>query len=67
MAREPRKGEEIFLEHISTLIRNLLVTNVNYTNGHYVRTSNYDVIVDTKERANYILEEMERTKHLINL
>lgn len=59
--------EEIFLEHITTLINNLLIKNINYDNGYYHKEGKYisDVIGDTKERAIYILEEIENTKHLI--
>ncbi len=35
VARKRQSNQEIFLEHINSLIRNFLVTNVNYTNGYY--------------------------------
>lgn len=59
--------EDIFLNEIKTLIRNLLIDNPNYKNHYY----SYDytglslMITDTKDRANYILERIEHIEHLI--
>jgi hypothetical protein len=60
-------NEELFRDNIKKLIRNLLVKNVNYTNGYYPypHTGEQDIKKDTIERANYILEEIDRTEHLI--
>ena len=66
--KKRRKGpsnSEVFLIHITSLINNLLIENVNYTNGFYERDRMADLLVDTKERAGYILREVERTKHLV--
>jgi len=62
---------KIFYEHIETLIKNLLIDNKNYSNGHYFdlngQVFHFKLLKDTKERANYILKEMKQTKHLIDL
>jgi hypothetical protein len=49
--------EEVFLEHITKLIRNLLIDNPNYKGNYYSKMYWLDIIKDTKERANYILEK----------
>ncbi len=64
--RKMPEPEEIFLNGIKTLLKNLLITNVNYTNGHYPYScSTIRMIADTKERAGYILERIEETEHLV--
>lgn len=57
--------EKLFINRISTLIRNLLINNPNYEGKYGAERSKFDLLQDTKERANYILEEIENTKHLI--
>ncbi|MFA5395441.1 MAG: hypothetical protein WC346_05405 [Methanogenium sp.] len=59
--------EKVFYDHIFSLIKNLLIDNINYKTCYYSDKSVYDLKEDTKERSNYILAEMEKTKHLINL
>ena len=61
--RKQQEPEQIFYEHIKTLIRNLLINNKNYSTGYY--QSVFDLKNDTIERAKYVLEEMEKTKHLV--
>lgn len=67
MIRNKRKDEEVFYDHIEALIKNLLVTNINYKNGYYANKSTFDVIADTQERGEYILGQLEQTKHLIGI
>ena len=60
---------KIFLDHITVLISNLLINNKNYKNTYY--HSGFGgrdfvaLLADTKERAQHILEEIDKTKHLI--
>ena len=61
------KPEQVFYSHTATLIKNLFIDNVNYTNGYYSRLSYFELISQFKEKARYILETMEDEKHLINL
>lgn len=67
--RKHPENWEVFYNHIATLIKNLFIKNINYTNGYY--PYNYEgvtkLLKDTQERGDYILEEMERTKHLIDI
>jgi hypothetical protein len=67
--RKVPEPEEIFLNGIKTLLKNLLITNVNYTNGYYARGFTWntinELITDTQERAGYILERIEQTEHLV--
>jgi hypothetical protein len=63
--------EEIFLESIKTLIKNLLINNPNYKNNYYFQNSHSDtyntlkLIDETKERSQYILEKISDWEHLI--
>lgn len=62
--------EQIFLDRIKSLIKNLLIDNHNYNTPYYHSKYNsgmdyYKLLEDTKERANYILEEIDRIDHLI--
>lgn len=57
--------KRIFLDRIKLLINNLLIDNHNYKGNYFMDSSKYDLLEDTKERAKYIIEEIERTKHLI--
>ncbi len=63
--------EQVFYDQIKGLINNLLIENINYKTRYYYedycRNNTVKVIENTKERARYILEEMEKLKHLINL
>lgn len=70
MARKPLNPSEEFLDHIVTMIKNLLMDNVNYTNGYYhglkfPHNGIDEMIRDTKDRAKHILDHIEATKHLI--
>lgn len=61
---------KVFLEHITALIKNLLINNPNYNNSHYWVNPgggrNFSKLLkETIERAGYLLEEIEKTKHLI--
>jgi len=61
--------EQVFLQHIKVLIRNLLINNKNYRNGYYATGFGghdyIELLNDTKERAKYILDEIEKTEHLL--
>lgn len=67
--RKRLKSEEVFYNNLVTLIKNTLINDVNFK-GTWSRLSyydehnmvNYSLFVD---KANYILEEIEKTKHLI--
>lgn len=62
------RPEDIFYNRIYRLIDNLLIKNKNYDNSFYRGNSMYpttSLLEDTKERAKYILEEMENMKHLL--
>ena len=61
------KPEELFLSQIELLLKNLFITNKNFTNGYYHSKGVSELINDNKERAQWIIDEMERTKHLINI
>ena len=72
MNNKPLKQEEIFYNDIKTLIENLLINNKNYRNDYYYDkyrgTFDYSKLLDDiKESSEYILERMEREKHLIGL
>lgn len=65
---KPRRkipNHEVFLTHLTLLINNLLIHNVNYVNSYYMAQSKSDLLDATKERAQHILDEIEKTKHLI--
>ena len=57
--------EQVFYNHITTLIKNLLINNPNYNNKHFWNLEKHELKYETIERAEYILTEMEKTKHLI--
>lgn len=61
--------EELFLRKIKRLIDKLLINNQNYNNGYYYRHNSmdayYELLDDTKKRAEYILEEIENIQHLV--
>jgi hypothetical protein len=69
--RLTKAPEEYFLDHINTLIKNLFIENINFKNRYYEKTFGYsfeaiNAIKDSvKNSAEYILGEIERTKHLI--
>jgi hypothetical protein len=68
MPRKSPEPEDVFLAHIKSLIRNLLIDNVNYTNSYYWSSGSFDshkFITDTKKRAEYILEQIDETDHLV--
>ena len=62
--------KEVFLSNIKNKIKGLLINNLNYTNGYYYSKQIRgipleELIRDIKEKANYILEEIDKTEHLI--
>ena len=66
------KPEQVFLNRINKLVKNLLIDNPNYTNRYYYQDRGlfggiHELINDTKERAGYILREIDAVKHLIGL
>jgi hypothetical protein len=63
--RKPLQNEELFLENLVTIINNLLINNINYKNRYYLNKNICDLIDDTKERAQFILDKIKQTKHLI--
>lgn len=65
--RKPIIPEQLFYDNISKLIKNLFIKNVNFKNGYYNGKSQYEFEKDIKEMAQYILDEMEQQKHLINI
>lgn len=65
MPKKRIPNHEVFLMHLTTLINNLLIYNVNYVNSYYMAQSKSDLLDATKERAQHILDEIEKTKHLI--
>ena len=72
MPRKHPEPEQIFLDHIKRLVKNLLIDNPNYTNDYYWNKGDgrwtYDhekLLADTKKRAEYILEQIDETDHLV--
>ena len=65
--RKVYEVEEIFRDHIVKIVKNLLVHDPNYDTNYY--TSDYrgnsQLIKDIKDKAEYILEEIANTEHLI--
>lgn len=61
--------EQIFLRDVKTLIKNLLIDNPNYSNGYYQREGwdRPNLLKDTKERAQYILDRIDQTSHLVTM
>lgn len=63
--KKPRKKPEVVMaEELERLIKNLLIENPNYINGHYINdgsgvSSFYRFKDDTIERGSYILERMK--------
>ncbi len=61
--------EEIFLNDVRSLIKNLLIDNPNYKGDYYFQESDImntlKLMKDTKERAAYILERIDRIEHLV--
>lgn len=68
---KPQQDSDIFFNNIRSLINNLLINNVNYSNNYYLNDFGFStykkVIFDTQKRAKYILERMESNKHLIEV
>ncbi len=60
-----RDPKEVFLTNLKNKINGLLINNPNYTNSYYSTNPRADLLEDTRERALYIIEEIERTKHLL--
>lgn len=71
--KNERNYEQIFYNKVQNMIKNLLIDNPNYKNGYYTADGcesshmKGDLLKETKEKAQYILEEMHAIKHLINL
>lgn len=63
--RKAIRPEEVFLDRIKVLIKNLLLDNRNYQGSYYSDRGFTKLLEDTKERAQYILDEIDRTDHLI--
>jgi hypothetical protein len=63
------RNEKIFYDRIKLLLTNLLLKNPNYEGDYFHDRyyNKYSLLSDVKERAEYILSEIETTKHLINL
>jgi len=63
--------EDIFLKDIKSLINNLLIDNPNYKNDYYFKESDtmntLKLIKDTKDRAEYILERIDKIDHLVKM
>ncbi len=69
MSKKTTTPEDVFLKDIKDLVRNLLIDNPNYDNGHYYKDTTVfntiQLIKDTKERAKYILERIDALEHLV--
>jgi len=56
--------EDVFFNSVASMIKEILIDNVNYKTGHYHETGNC-MISDTKARAQWVLDKMDDWKHLI--
>ena len=68
-------AKSVFINGVTNLIQNLLIDNPNYKNMYYADNSPinpasgsgmWNLLTDTKERAEYILNRIKETEHLIN-
>ena len=66
------KPEDVFNSRIKLLITNLIINNPNYENDYYYNKKDHvwrfegdRLIQDTKERGNYIIDEIDKMWHLI--
>lgn len=71
MPRVLPEPADVFLDHLKTMVKNLLINNSNYTTGYYYDLQKTrgigldEMIRDTKDRANHILEYIEMADHLV--
>jgi len=67
MSKNEIKSENLFVDSVVILIKNLLIDNPNYKNGYYYNNDRtiFDLIEDTKERSKYILQKIDEMKHLV--
>lgn len=65
--RKQIEPEVLFVKHLTSLITNVLINNKNYVNQYYRREGVSALIADNKRFGEYLLEEIEGTKHLIGL
>lgn len=70
MSRNLSKSEDVFLNDIKKLIKNLLIDNPNYETDYYHKKDGFgchinNLLTDTKERAKYILTRISETEHLV--
>ena len=63
--RKKPSAEEVFYDRVHRLIKNLIVDNVNNHNNYFCEQSKTEFRDDVRERGKYILEELERMKHMI--
>jgi hypothetical protein len=66
MRKEPCH-EQIFYDHIQRLIKNLFIESPNLINDYFYASSIFDMRSDMRVKATHILQELEKTKHLIGL
>ena len=69
MTRKRPEPEEVFLNSIKQMVRNLLINNPNYTNDEYFKNTGVldtlKLIKDTKNRAEHILQKIDDWEHLV--
>lgn len=67
--RKAQDPQQLFLDTIKNLIKNLLVENINYKNNYYFDASGrydyYKFREDTINRAKYILNRIDEMEHLV--
>jgi len=65
--RKRQTPEEIFLDQVNIMIKNMIIDNPNYLSGYYHEKplGLHDMIMDTRGRGEFMLAEIEKMKHLI--
>ncbi len=64
--RKRKTSEEIFFDDIYNSIKNLFIKDPNYSSGFYGHSSEIrELEAVTKRKAVFLLEHMEKIKHLI--
>ena len=67
MAKKSISESELFLRDINGVIKNLLITNINYSNNYYSSEDIWEFMKDTIERAKYVLNRIDQLKHLLGM
>jgi len=63
--RRDIEPEDIFLDSVKSMIKNMLIENPNYKTDYYYKDNGGDLLEDTKERAKYILAKIDEWEHLV--